>query len=159
MLVQRKHGVIHTVLHRFQINIELLRLGGLDLQLFVDGGQLLVGGLQFFVGRFQFFVGSLHLLIGGLNFLVQRLHFLVGGFQLFHQRLQVLAGGGQFVFKLAVGDGAALFRCTFTAGRGNPFDTYHQQCIASGIRQGVHRKAHTTIGIKCLDMARTTVSD
>ncbi len=130
--VEHQQRVIDAVLDALELDVEFLRLGGLDLQFFVDRRQLFVGRLQFFVRRFEFLVRSLHLLVRGLNLLVQRLHFLVRGFQLLDQRLQVFARRRQLVLELLVGDVAAVFERALAGGRLQPLDTDHEQRFRAG---------------------------
>ena len=78
------------VLDVAQGGIELDVFEGLDPQLVVEGGELLVGSLQFLIGRLQLFTRRLDLLVEGLQL-------LVGHLQLFDHRLQVGPGVGQFL--------------------------------------------------------------
>ena len=70
-----------------------------DVQLLVDGVQLLVGRLQLLLGGVELLVGALQLLVARQDLLVGRLQLLVGGFELLDDRLQVLAAGGQLALQ------------------------------------------------------------
>ena len=73
-----------------QVVVDLAGLVDLDLQLVVDGGQLLVHRLELFLAGLELFGRGAQLLVDGLQFLVGRLQLLGGRLGLLETLLQVL---------------------------------------------------------------------
>ncbi len=157
--VEHQQRVVDTVLDALQFGVEFLRLGGLDLQLFVDRCQFLVRRLKLLVRRFEFFIRRLHFLVRGLNLLIQCLHFLVRRLQFLDQRLQMLARRGKFVLEFLLVDATAVLDRRLAGRWQKPLDTEHEQSLVAGVRDRVNREANAARRVERLDMPGTAADD